>query len=108
MPSNYSTIHLRLYSDGSQQNLDNKHSQVGNIVGIADNNDNFNLVHWNSSRATRRAHSTEEFELMAFDIALRFLENFRNISFQLIKKKVPIVVYIDCDTLWKNLRRKSL
>lgn len=64
------TIHIRVFSDGSFQNLHNKHFQIGLIIALADNNGKVNIAHWHSSRASRRPISTGESELPAFDLAL--------------------------------------
>lgn len=84
-----------------------KHSQMCYLIGIADKDDKFNITHSQSSRAPRRSHSTEESELMALDIALRCLEKYGRIIFQLLKREVPVIVYIDCETLWKNLMQET-
>ncbi len=69
------SIHIRVYSDGAFQNLPTKHSQIGFIIALADRFDTFNIVHWQSARANRRPHSTEQSELLALDAALRCIEN---------------------------------
>ena len=88
------SIHIRVYSDGSFQNLPTKHSQIGFIIGIADKDDKFNIIHWHSSRAPRRPCSTEQSELMALDIALRTLENIRSIIFALLKGKFRLLLML--------------
>lgn len=108
IPLDEQSSHIRMYSDGSFQNLGTKHSQIGFIIGIADKLDGFNLVHWHSSRAPRRVHSTEESELMALDAGLRCLDNLRMVMFTLLKKEVPIVVYIDNQTLSSNLINETV
>lgn len=65
VPLDLDTIYIRCYSDGSCQKLAEKLSQIGFMVGLADEYDSFNTGHWKSSRTTRRTHSTEESELMA-------------------------------------------
>lgn len=108
VPLDASTIHIRLYTDGAYQNLPIKHSQVGFITVLADKNDTFNIIHWRSSRAPRRPHSTEQSELMALDVSLSSLENLSMIVFSLIKRVIPIVVYNDCETLWLNLMNDTI
>lgn len=39
------TIHIWVYTDGSYQNLETKHSQIGFIIGLADKDDHFNIFH---------------------------------------------------------------
>lgn len=103
VPLNFDTIHIRLFSDGSFQNLPDKHSQIGFVFILADGNEKSNIIHWHSSRATRRPASTEDSELMALDVASLRLRNQRRIIFQLLHKEVPVVAYIDNQTLWQNL-----
>lgn len=103
VPLDFESIHIRVFSDSSFQNLPDKHSQIGFIFTLADKHDKTNIFHWHSSRATRRPTSTEEAELFALDVALQRLRNQRKIVFQLLQKEVPAVVYIDNQTLWQNL-----
>ena len=107
VPLHEDNIHIRVYSGGSFQILATKHSQIG-FIGIADKDDNFNRVHWHSSRAPRRPCSTEQSEFMALDIALRTLESIRSILFALTKRQVPVVAYVDCETLWANLMNETV
>lgn len=107
-PLDSATIHIRVYSDGSFQNLATKHSQIGFLICLSDQDDGFNLIHWHSSRAPRRAHSTEESELIALDGALRCITNLRMVIFQLLKRQIPIVVYVDNQTLWGNLMNETV
>lgn len=107
VPLDFATIHNLVYSDGSFQNLPDKHSQIGFVFFLADGSDRCNLFHWHSSRATRRPSSTEEAELLALDVAFLGLRNQRRIMFQLLKKEVPIVVYIDNQKLWQNLMKTT-
>lgn len=102
-PLDFATIHIRVFSDGSYQNLPDKHSQIGFIICISDKDDNCNITHWHSSRASRRPTSTDESELFALDLALNRLRSHRKIIFQLLGKEIPTVVYIDNQTLWDNL-----
>lgn len=103
VPLEFATIHIRVFSDSSFQNLPDKQSQLGFVFFLADGNDCCNIFHWHSSRATRRPASTEEAELLALDVALLRLRNQRRIMFQLLQKEVPVVLYIDNQTLWQNL-----
>ena len=107
VPLDLSTASVRVYSDGAYQNLEDKHSQIGFVLGIADQDDNINIFHWSSCRTPRRAHSTEEAELMALDIALRTIRNMRHIVFQLMKREIPIVCYVDNQALWDNLMNET-
>lgn len=76
-------------------------------MDLADKNDSFNLLHWHSSRAPRRPCSTKHSELMPLDIGLRSLDHIRMINSNLLNREVPIVVYIDCETLWLNLMNEA-
>ncbi|KAI0565265.1 integrase core domain protein [Gracilaria domingensis] len=102
------TVHIRVYSDGSFQNLRQKHSQIGFIICLADGNDNINIVHWHSSRAPRRPCSTEQSQLMALDKAFISLEKLKRTIIDLIKRSIPTVSYIDCETLWANLMNETV
>ena len=107
IPLDLETASIRVYSDGSYQNLPDKHSQIGFIMVIADGKDRMNIFHWYSARAPRRAHSTEEAELMALDIALRTLRNMRQIVFHMMKREIPVVCYVDNQALWDNLMNET-
>lgn len=89
VPLDFKTVQIRVFSDGSFQNLSNKHSQIGFVIILEDANDHYNIFTWHSCRATRREWSTKEAELFALDSALLRLRNQRDITFQLLKKKVP-------------------
>ena len=108
IPLNNESIHIRLYADAAFQNLRTKHSQIGFIIYLADGNNNVNLIHWHSSRAPRRPHSTEQAELMALDHAFRTVENISSTVNRIIGRSVPVVSYIDCDTLWTNLMNETV
>lgn len=60
VPLKDATMNLRVYSDGSFQNLDRKHSQIGFLIALADSADNINIVHGHSLRSTRRPSSMEQ------------------------------------------------
>lgn len=78
VPLDFATIHIRVYSDGSFQNLPDKQNQVEFIFVLADGNDRCNLFYWDISRSTHRPASTEEAELLALDFSLpRFLNQRR-------------------------------
>ena len=100
-------VRVGMAKDRQYQNLDDKYSKIGFVLGIADQDDNINIFHWSSCRALRRAHSTEEAELMALDIALRTIRNMRHIVFQLMKREIPIVCYVDNQALWDNLMNET-
>lgn len=57
-------IHIRVYSDASFKNFCTNQSQLGFLLMFCDKNDNDNIIHWNSFRATRHSHSTEQTELL--------------------------------------------
>lgn len=82
-----------------------KHSQIGFLIVISDVTDAFSIVNWHSSRSIRRTRSTEEAELMAIDAALRSVRNMRMIIFQLVKREVPVTVYIENSALCGNLMK---
>ena len=75
---------------------------------LCDKDDNANIVHWHSSRATRRPHSTEQAELLALDTALQSAENLSKMAFNLLNRQIPVVFYIDCDILWTNLMNETV
>ena len=79
VPLDEPTIHIRIYADAAFQNLRTKHSQIGFLIYLADQHDTVNLIHWHSSRAPRRPHSTEQSELMALDVGFRSVENISHI-----------------------------
>lgn len=108
VPLDESTIHLRVYCDASFQNLRTKHSQIGFCIFTADGTNQVNLIHWHSSRAPRRGHSTEQTELMALDEALKSVEYVSKMLNDLMRKDIPVVVFIDCDTLWSNLMKETV
>ena len=97
------SIHIRLYTDGAFQNLATKHSQIGFVVMLSDKKDVSNIIHWHSARAPRRPNSTEESEMMALDCGIKCIRNMRKIVFQLLNREIPVVCYIDNQTLWMNL-----
>ena len=102
------SIHIRLYTDGAFQNLSTKHSQIGFIVALSDAENGFNIVHWHSARAPRRPHSTEESEIMALDSGMKTIRNLRHMVFHILKREVPIVCYIDNETMWSNLMNTTV
>ena len=108
IPLDSPTTHIRIYADAAFQNLRTKHSQIGFIVYLADKDDNVNIAHWHSSRAPRQPHSTDQAELMALDIALRSTENMANIINTFYGRTIPVVLFIDCDTLWTNFMKETV
>lgn len=103
----FDSIYIRVYSDGSNQNLALKHSQVGYVIALSDKDNRLKVVQWHSSRASRSAHSTEESELLALDLSFRSIRNMRMVVFELLKKEVPVVSYIDNQTLWLNVMKET-
>lgn len=99
IPLNNDIVHLKLYNDTSFQNLVMNHSKIGFVIGIADKNDHMNVFHWQRSSAPRRPHSTQESELMALDFAWRCKDKVSMIFFNIFKRIVSVVAYVDCKTL---------
>ena len=77
-------------------------------IFLANGNDNVNIIHWNSPRTPRRAHSTEKAELMGLDQAFRAIQHISKILYSLVRRTLPVVAYIDCDTLWLNLMKETV
>lgn len=102
-PLAFSFIHIRLHTDGVYQNLKEKHFQIGFSITVSDRHNSSNIIHWQSSRASRRPSSTEEAELFLLDHALGSIRNLQEVVLQLQRKKVPIVLYINKQTLWCSL-----
>lgn len=103
VPLDFDTIHVKVYTEGSLQNLPDKHSQIGLIFILADGDNSWNTCHWHSSRALRSPSSTEEGELFAFDFSLKRFFSQRQIMFQLLQKDVHTVLYIEKQYLCQNL-----
>ena len=102
-PLDNQSIHIRMYTDGAFQNLSTKHSQIGFVIMLSDKNNVSNIVHWHSARANRRPNSTEESEMFALDAGIKCIRNMRKIIYQLLDRDVPIVCFIDNQSLWMNL-----
>lgn len=107
VPLNFSTVHIHVFFDAPFPNLTDMHSQVGFVFFFADGNNKCNLFHCSSIQATRRPASTEEAEILALNFALLRLRNQRRIMLQLLQKEVPVVVYMDKQTLWQNLMNST-
>ena len=102
-PLHRESIHIRMYTDGAFQNLKTKHSQIGFVIMLSDKNNVSNIVHWHSARANRRPNSTEESEIFALDAGIKCIRNMRKIIYELLDREVPIVCFIDNQSLWMNL-----
>lgn len=66
-------------------------------------NDRTKINYWQSSRAPCRSSSTEESELLALDLALRYILKLKEIVFQLLRKNFSVVFFINNQTFWCNL-----
>lgn len=103
----FASVHMWAFSDGSFQNLSDKHSRIGFDFVLADWNDQSNLFHWHGSWETSPPASKEEPELLPLDVALLRIRDQCRIMFHLLQKKVAIVLYIDGQALWQNVMKAT-
>lgn len=66
------------------------------------------LIHSQNSRASFCAHSTEQSDLMALYLAFRLLEDTNRLVYSILDRSIPVVSFLDCDTLWVNLMNKTV
>lgn len=85
-PLEFDTIHIRVFTDGSLENLPDKLSQIGFLFVLIDGDNRCTIFHWHTSRATRRQSSTEEAELFSLHLALQRFRKQCQIMFQLLHK----------------------
>lgn len=90
VPLAFESIHMRVFSDGSFQNLPENHLKVGFVFTFADKYNDSNIFHWHSGHASRCPASTKKAELLPLNTALQRFQNQRMVAFQLSQKEVPV------------------
>jgi hypothetical protein len=99
------SLRLIVFTDASYANNNDKSSQIGFVIVLADKNDNANIIHWSSIKCKRVTRSVLASELYAmahgFDTGIVLKTTLEKI----LDKPLPIIVCTDSKSLYDCLVR---
>lgn len=94
-----STVRLMVFTDSSFANLPDVKSQIGFVVVATDDSDNYNILHYGSSRCRRVARSVMAAELLALVYGFDQAFLVKKCLSDILGRNISMDAFIDSRTL---------